>query len=288
MSDTRDIQHEIEIDAPIEAVWKALTDADELKRWFPIDAEIKPGAGGWIRSIWREVYNLSENIEIWEPNKRLRTVWGPIPGSDDEKRLIAMMEEAKAKGQPPPFPPNPIKVDYTLETRGGKTVLRLVHSGFGADAMWDEQYDGTRRGWRFMFRGLRHYLEQHRGTPRQALWVMHMTRHARPAVWAKLMSGDGLFARGSIEGLGAGDAYRFETPDGDVFEGRVDQHAPPKDFEGTVANLNHAYARFQVDAMPGPEAKSMISILVSTYGMDAAVVEALEGRMGARLRGLFE
>jgi len=32
-----------------ESVWKALTNAEELKRWFPLEARAEPGKGGKIR-----------------------------------------------------------------------------------------------------------------------------------------------------------------------------------------------------------------------------------------------
>ena len=32
--ETRAVEREIEIDAPLAAVWKALTDAEELTRWL--------------------------------------------------------------------------------------------------------------------------------------------------------------------------------------------------------------------------------------------------------------
>ncbi|HET6639495.1 MAG TPA: SRPBCC domain-containing protein, partial [Gemmatimonadota bacterium] len=40
---TRAAKGEIAIDAPVEVVWKALTDARELERWFPLEARVKPG-----------------------------------------------------------------------------------------------------------------------------------------------------------------------------------------------------------------------------------------------------
>jgi hypothetical protein len=43
-------------------------------------------------------------------------------------------------------------------------VLRVVHAGFGIGAEWDEEYDGTVRGWRYKLRGLRHYLSRHGGS----------------------------------------------------------------------------------------------------------------------------
>lgn len=38
----------IEIDATPERVWKALTDAADLVRWFPLEAKVEPGEGGGI------------------------------------------------------------------------------------------------------------------------------------------------------------------------------------------------------------------------------------------------
>ena len=49
---TRTQQHEIVIDAPLEAVWKAITDAEELTRWFVEEASVEPGVGGTIASSW--------------------------------------------------------------------------------------------------------------------------------------------------------------------------------------------------------------------------------------------
>ena len=46
---TRTQQHEIVIDAPIEAVWKAISDAEELTRWFVEEASVEPAVGGTIQ-----------------------------------------------------------------------------------------------------------------------------------------------------------------------------------------------------------------------------------------------
>jgi uncharacterized protein YndB with AHSA1/START domain len=44
----RRTEREVEINRPIENVWKALTDANELARWFPLAARVTPGLGGKI------------------------------------------------------------------------------------------------------------------------------------------------------------------------------------------------------------------------------------------------
>ena len=38
-------------------------------------------------------------------------------------------------------------IDYFIESRGGTTVLRLVHSGFDASADFDAEYESTGYGW---------------------------------------------------------------------------------------------------------------------------------------------
>jgi uncharacterized protein YndB with AHSA1/START domain len=48
----RRLEKEIEIAVPIEEVWKALTDANELARWFPLEARVTPGLGGNIFVSW--------------------------------------------------------------------------------------------------------------------------------------------------------------------------------------------------------------------------------------------
>ena len=49
----RTIEKTLEIVAPVDAVWEALTDPDALVRWFPLDARVRPGPEGSIWMSWR-------------------------------------------------------------------------------------------------------------------------------------------------------------------------------------------------------------------------------------------
>ena len=131
--DTRTIEIEIPVDAPPEAVWKALTDPDELARWFPLEARVEPGEGGSIAVSWGPEIQGLHRIRVWEPEKRLQTTWfeptemfgTPPPragGSWDQ--LIREDGESATR----------LVVDYYLEGREGGTLLRMVHSGFSRDA----------------------------------------------------------------------------------------------------------------------------------------------------------
>jgi Activator of Hsp90 ATPase homolog 1-like protein len=53
-----------------------------------------------------------------------------------------------------------IAVDYYIEAVGdGVTRLRLVQSGFGAEAAWDDEFESTKTGWAEFLKKLKEVLE---------------------------------------------------------------------------------------------------------------------------------
>ena len=136
MSESRFHETSVAIDAPIEDVWKALTEAPDLARWFAPNITVDPGPGGSITVGWGPGLEGKTVIEVWEPRRHLRLV-----ESREGVRLVQ---------------------DYYLEAAAGKTVLRLVHSGFGSSEDWDQEYEGTRGGWPICFFRLQQGLEHHR------------------------------------------------------------------------------------------------------------------------------
>lgn len=44
----------LDVSATPEDVWRALTDAGELVRWFPLQARVTPGKGGTVFWGWDE------------------------------------------------------------------------------------------------------------------------------------------------------------------------------------------------------------------------------------------
>ena len=56
-------------DVPPEVVWRALTDAEELARWFPLAARVE-GVGGAISLSWGQQGTETVVIEVWEPGPR--------------------------------------------------------------------------------------------------------------------------------------------------------------------------------------------------------------------------
>lgn len=274
----RSIETEFVIDAPIEDVWRALTEGEELSNWFPLEAKVKPGVGGSVWSSWGSGVEFESPIAVWEENKHLKLIYFDATPLEQAK-------EAKAKGM---FMPFQVAVDYYLESRGGKTVLRLIHSGFAADTAWDSQYDGTVRGWQLVLRGLKHYLENHRGVNRVVVEAKHIIKDlSLDEAWHRVMSKSGLLVQGNIDTLKPGDRYAITMATGDKLEGIVHLNNPPQDFCVTDEKHNNAFFLLKLDEanmfVPNP----MVNLWLSTYGLPTEETDAILQRWDEMLANLF-
>jgi uncharacterized protein YndB with AHSA1/START domain len=118
----------LELDAPIERVWKAITDPAELSRWFGDRTvlELRPGSDGAM--IWEEHGSFAVRVEEVEAPRRLVWSWVHEAG--------VAFEDAPAT-----------RVEWVLERRDdGGTTLRLRETGFRTDLHhqqnthgWDEE-----------------------------------------------------------------------------------------------------------------------------------------------------
>jgi uncharacterized protein YndB with AHSA1/START domain len=256
---TRKIEKQIEIAAPAETVWKALTNAEELKRWFPLEARIEPGMGGKIMLSWGPEWEGTAPIEIWEPNRRFRWI-------------------ESGSGQP-------VTVEWTIETRGGKTILRLTQSSFSSGADWENEfYDSTNYGWLFMLTNLRHYLERHAGEPRAVAWPRRKVELPRETVYEKLVGPGGIFTEGAAGNLVAGNLYSLRVATGETWSGRVEFVIPLRGFCVTVESLNDALAWLTIEGS-GPEHDAQLWF--STYGLPQARMGELESRWAAELERIL-
>lgn len=165
---TRSATGEVQIDATPERVWRALTDARELERWFPLDAKVEPGEGGSLWMSWGNEYSETMPIEEWDPPRHLRTSW--------------------------PWGGGAVVTDYLLSAEAGGTRLRVVTSGFSNDPTWDAWVEGTTRGWAFELRVLKHYLEHQEGQDRRALFLRRRVPLSRERTWQRLVGAEALAA----------------------------------------------------------------------------------------------
>ena len=252
MSDRR-VEKSIDINASAEAVWKALSNGEELKRWFPLDARVTPGEGGSVWLSWGEGSDWESPIEIWKPNEHLRTV-----------------DTMPAEGDAPPMR---IAVDYIIEGRGGTTTLRLVHSGFSS-ATLDDELETMGAGWTTFLSNLKHYLERHPGEPRTMAFYRHpVVPLSRAEAYRRVMDALGVVVKGR--------RYVADTSFGAHFEGAVQVSVPPINFTATVENLDDASLMVEIE--PGRD-RCRPAIWLSLYGETGKEAPAMQ----AKLKKLLE
>jgi uncharacterized protein YndB with AHSA1/START domain len=260
---TRSHETTIEIAAPPETVWKGITEASEIVRWFAPEARVEPGEGGQYFVSWGPGMGGTSRITIWEPERHLQVV-------EDRKfaggRKEGCVEPTDAIGAPAQ-----IAVDYYLEAKGGSTVLRLVHSGFGMTADWDNEFESTHYGWMMFLRNLRHALTRHLRTPcRQAMLMVESPLPA-PETWAKVMGPEGFLASGTIDGLKEGDRFAWRTATGEEISGQALMPHPPIYIGGSMEQANDSL--FGITSMP-----KMLMLTFMFYGLSEAQAEAIQSR----------
>jgi uncharacterized protein YndB with AHSA1/START domain len=259
---TRSHETTIEIAAPTEAVWRGITDAQEIVRWFAPEARVEPGEGGSYFVSWGPGMEGTSRIAIWEPERHLRVV--------EERKFGGGRHDCS--NPEAPGKPAEIVVDYYLEAKGGgSTVLRLVHSGFGMTADWDREFESTHYGWMMFVRNLRHALTRHPGTPCQQAMVMVQTPLPAAETWAKIMSPDGFLASGTVAGLVEGDRFAWRTAAGEEISGGVLMPHPPIYIGGTLEQANDSL--FGITVMP-----RVVMLSFMFYGLPPAEAAAVQSR----------
>jgi uncharacterized protein YndB with AHSA1/START domain len=141
MSDKeRGYAHRVDILADAQAVWRALTDNQQLTLWCSPDADIRARAGGSFRASVDRVTEFEARIDVFEPGRRLRLIYLPartLPRADS-----VMID------------------DFILEKVAGGTIVRLLGSGVPASPEWDTQYRRLRASWPAAMTRLKVFVEK--------------------------------------------------------------------------------------------------------------------------------
>lgn len=120
----RTIEKTIEFSAPIERIWRAITDPDEVSQWFGQRAEIElsPGAEGAFE--WDEHGRFAMRVEVVDPPNRLVWSWVHEPN--------VAFDDAPST-----------RVEWTLTRRAdGGTTLVVLESGFRTDLHHRQNTEG--------------------------------------------------------------------------------------------------------------------------------------------------
>jgi uncharacterized protein YndB with AHSA1/START domain len=114
------IDREVVIQAPVEVVWRTITEPEQITQWFAdrVDLVVKPGARGYL--------GFGEQggpvvVEVVDPPTRFSFYWNENQGGE-------------------PGAGNSMLVEFTLTPEGDeRTRLRVVESGHESLAWPDEE-----------------------------------------------------------------------------------------------------------------------------------------------------
>lgn len=238
---TRDIELSVEIAAPVDAVWRAITDGDALASWFSPIASAKPGVGGHQTFSWGGDAVWTSWITAWEPGRHLHLV-------------------DRNPDEPPQGGPSMV-LDYHLTDLGGATRLDLVNSGLLSDPSWDDTVHMMNNGWRFFLWNLKLLLERHPGVRRTMIGTRPWVSGTRKEVWDRIFGAQGL---GKLP-ADPDQAFSLRLDGGEVLGGSVVLSDRPWAFAGKVASLNDGILHVEMEGMGE---KWKMGVWLSAYGLD--------------------
>lgn len=157
------VQLEFEVPGTPEQVWHAIATGQGISSWF-VPSEVDERQGGAVAFHLGPGMESSGTVTVWEP-----------------PRHFAYEEPDWSPGAPP------LATEFTIEARSGRTcVVRLVHSLFGSDEDWSDQFDGFEAGWASFFDVLRLYLTEFFGQECSSFRLMGSRPGSESDAWDAL------------------------------------------------------------------------------------------------------
>ena len=248
----RTIESDARTRATPRQAWEAFADPERLVDWWVDKVEGKAELGAEMICAWDSL-GMRSPVKIVEavPGERLVLEWKEQPG-------VVVWE-----------------IDVARE--GGQTVVKVVCSGFGDGAAWDELYEGMKGGQPGLMKALKHYLDNHFGERRRVVSVMRET--ARPGETSRLLTEPFLtrwLAREAKIGR-SGEKARLVLRDGRTWTGTVNTAAQGvldmscEEVDGFVFLMCY---------------QQRVWAIVQGWNLPAAEAQALEKELGGALDAL--
>ncbi len=148
LSKTRDVRLTARLRAKPEAVYRALTSARELTRWWLLGAETDARNAGRVRMVWPRVRN-GDGTRCRGFGEREGVFVDLEPG----RKVAWLFRPARGDSHAPPL------VSVFIEGRGAGSEVTLIHAGFPSGPAADEVYCGYSRAWEDGLAKLKLFLE---------------------------------------------------------------------------------------------------------------------------------
>lgn len=147
-SRTRDVRLSLRVKAEPQAVYRALTSARELTRWWLLGAETDARNAGRVRMVWPRVRR-----EDGTRCDGLGEREGVFVDLEAGRKVAWLFKPVRGDRRAPPL------VSVFIEKRGSSSEVTLVHAGFSTSASSDERCRGYARAWEDGLAKLKLYLE---------------------------------------------------------------------------------------------------------------------------------
>jgi len=183
MPETKTLEIEQLIEAPLEQVYQSFTSSVALESWFSDFAELVPSKNGRFYVFWNAGHYAVGLVKELEENQRISFSWRGQGETKDTQVEVAFNEED----------------DHTR--------LTILHSGLGTTGHWIETNTSIRSGWEYALNNLKSVLET--GLDKRAydrpLLGIYPNQIVDKAIMEKynLPVSTGIQIGGVVEGLGA-------------------------------------------------------------------------------------
>src|SRR5579872_2787039 len=131
-SKTRDLRFTLKIKAKPDQVYKALTSATELCRWWLQGAETDARNSGRFRMVWPKLARFPKTVALGDAEGFFVDL---EPG-----RKVAWMWKLRV-GRYPPL------ASFFIQPSGRGSEVTLLHGGFKASASSEKYFRGCAEGW---------------------------------------------------------------------------------------------------------------------------------------------
>lgn len=143
----RAIKKEVAVEGSVEAVWQAWTTSSGLETFFGRHCRIEPRPEG-VLEIWFDPEapagrRGAEGLMVLgvQPYKMLSFTWSAPPQFPDARRQrTSVVVRFKELGQ-------------------NRSLVRLIHSGWGEEGEWQQSFDYFTRAWDIVLTRLQHRFE---------------------------------------------------------------------------------------------------------------------------------
>jgi uncharacterized protein YndB with AHSA1/START domain len=136
----RSIETAVTVEAPVEAVFRALTEPEALEQWLATRVQSEATTGGRFRYEFEFDDPAQNNVQE-----------GEYVAVEAPNRLALPWRFG--------FSPKQTTVEYVLRPEDGGTSVEFTHSGFEEGDPWDGVFERFTGGWQMFLGSLKSYVE---------------------------------------------------------------------------------------------------------------------------------